>query len=157
MSAAGLREDYILLELENKQFSTWHRASSIGSVDICDLCLTVLLICLLRLACINESQFPLLILNVTTTLPLSRPDPVFQLTTTPHRKRWLLSRPHTHNILDVTLKVWTLPLSPYSGYKTCTSTLQNRLLWLSEHCDRLATPPQCQLGLASAPSHNLKG
>lgn len=78
MYAAGHREYYILLELGNKQFSTWLRASSIGSVDICDLCLTVLLMCLLRLACINESQFPLLISNVTINLPLSGPDPTFQ-------------------------------------------------------------------------------
>lgn len=82
MFAAGHREYYILLELENKQFSTWLRASSIGSRGICDLCLTVLLMCLLRPACINESQFPLLISNVTINLPLSRPDPTFQLTTT---------------------------------------------------------------------------
>lgn len=38
--------------------------------------------CLLRPACINESQFPLLISNVTINLPLSAPDPTFQLTTT---------------------------------------------------------------------------
>lgn len=82
MFAAGHREYYILLELENKQFSTWLRASSIGSRGICDLCLTVLLMCLLRPACINESQFPLLISTVTINLPLSGPDPTFQLTTT---------------------------------------------------------------------------
>lgn len=82
MSAAGCREYYILLERENKQFSTWLRASSIGSMNICDLCLTVLLMCMLRAACVNESQFPLLISNVTINLPLSGPDPMFQLTTT---------------------------------------------------------------------------
>lgn len=78
MSAAGHREYYILFKLENKQFSTWLRASSVGSVDIGDLCLTVLLMCLLRPACINESQFPLLISNVTMNLPLSGPDLMFQ-------------------------------------------------------------------------------
>lgn len=82
MFAAGHREYYILSKLGNKQFSTWLRASSIGSMDICDLCLTVLLMCLLRLACINESQFPLLISNVTINLPLSGPDPMFELPTT---------------------------------------------------------------------------
>ena len=82
MCAPGHVDLCILLDLENKQFSTWLRASSIGSVDICDLYLTVLLMCLLRLACINESQFPLLISNVTINLLLSGPDPTtFQLAT----------------------------------------------------------------------------
>ena len=119
MSAAGHREDYILLELENKQFSTWLRASSTGSVDVCDLCLTVLLMCLLRPACINESQFPLLILNVTINLPLSGPDPTFQLTTT-QEEVTSNTYTHTHCISQMTLK---LPLTPYSGredgFKTC--------------------------------------
>lgn len=62
--------------------SPWRRASSIGSWDICDLCLTVLLMCLLRPACINESQFPLLISDVAINLPLSGPDPTLRLATT---------------------------------------------------------------------------
>lgn len=82
MFAAGHGEYYILFELENKQFSFWLGASSVGSVDVCDLCLTVLLMCLLRPACINESQFPLLISDVTVNLPLSGPDPTIWLNTT---------------------------------------------------------------------------
>lgn len=134
MSAAGHRKDNILLELENKQFSTWHRASSIGSMDICDLCLTVSLMFLLRPACINESQFPLLISNVTITLPLSGPDLIFELTTTQKEVTSVTCTYTQHFRHDIESMVITSDSLKWKKkmFKTCTWTVLNRLLWLSE-------------------------
>lgn len=67
-----------MLPTQRTPTASWAKLENKALV-VCDLCLTVLLMCLLRLACINESQFPLLIACVTINLVLSGPVLAFKL------------------------------------------------------------------------------